>query len=353
MRIRLHSPRRAAILALGLCCALAPQALAAGTPSGTTVSNSAVVDYQVGGIDQDSINSNSADFLVDNKVDLTVTTLDAAAVQVVPGSFAQVLTYSLTNTGNTVQDYSLQALAATGAFFGVTDTFDGTGVALFVDADADDTYTPGTDTATWVDELAADASVTVFIVADIPLGLADADGALYDLLAVTAAGGGAGAQGADIAADDAGAAEDPNAVQIVFADGAGSADAAQDGAFSSRDAFVVVSADLQVAKINTVISDPFNGAVNPKAVPGALVRYSITVDNTGSADADAIALVDPIPGSTTYVAGSITLDTSPLSDGSDADAGDYDVSNTGAVTVNLGSIAPGGSATVTFDVTID
>lgn len=350
---QLRTLRRASALALGLTLALASLALAAGTPSGTVVSNTATLDYTVGGLAQNPVTSNAADFLVDNKVDLTVTTLDAAAVQVIPGAFVQVLTFSVTNTGNTVQDYSLQALAATGVWSGVTDSFDAANVALYVDADADDSYTPGVDTATYVDELAADASVTVFIVADIPLGLADADGALYDLLAVTATGGGAGSQGADIGADDAAVADDPNVVQIVFADGAGSADAAQDGAYSSRDAYVVVSADLQVAKTSTVISDPFNGTTNPKAIPGAQVRYTLTVDNTGSAGADAIALVDPIPASTTYAAGTITLDGTPLSDGADADAGDYDSSNVGSVTVNLGSIAPGGSATVTFDVTID
>lgn len=353
MRKRILNGLGALSVALGLALSLVPAAFAVGTPAGTTVSNSATLDYRVGGLPQNPIVSNSAQFLVDNKLDLVVSTLDGAAVSVIPGATAQVLRYALVNTGNAVQDYALQALPAAGAFFGVTDNFDALNVAVYVDADADGLYTPGVDTAGFVDELAADAMLTIFIVADIPLGLADADGALYDLLAASAVGGAPGSQGALIGADDAAQADDPNLVQLVFADGAGSADAAADGAYSSRDAYQVVTANLLVTKTSTVINDPFNGAANPKAVPGALVRYSISVENTGSAGADLIALVDPIPVATSYATSSITLDGTPLSDGADADAADFGVSNAGAVTVQLGSIAPGGSVTVTFDVTID
>ncbi len=352
MRLRtLH--RSAPVLAAVVLLAWSTIALAVGTPSGTTVSNTATLDYSVGGVGQTPITSNAADFLVDNRVDLTVSTLDATAVQVVPGALAQVLSYSVTNLGNTVQDYSLQALAATGTFFGVTDNFDATGVQVFVDGNSNGSYEPLVDTAGYIDELAADAVITVFIVADIPLGQADDDAALYDLWAQTATGGGGGSQGGDILSDDAATIDDPTIVQIVFGDGAGSADAAQDGAFSSRDAYHVVSATLDVAKTSTVVDDPFNGAVNPKAIPGATVRYSLTVSNTGTADAGNLALVDAMPTNTTYVPGTIVLDGSGLSDAADPDAGDFGVSNAGAVTVTIANLLAGGSATISFDVIID
>lgn len=54
---------------------------------------------------------------------------------------------------------------------------------------------------------------------------------------------------------------------------------------------------LNVSKVSSLISDPVNGATNPKAIPGALVQYLITVTNTGSeaADADSVVVWDDGP----------------------------------------------------------
>jgi len=59
--------------------------------------------------------------------------------------------------------------------------------------------------------------------------------------------------------------------------------------------------------------------------------------------------VDPIPDHTTYVPGSMVLNGAPLTDVADPDAGDYNVTNPGAVTVKVGTISnePGKNA-VTF-----
>lgn len=61
-------------------------------------------------------------------------------------------------------------------------------------------------------------------------------------------------------------------------------------------------ADLVMTKISTVISDPINGVTNPKLIPGAIVRYLITVTNQGNGPVDlstagtpTITLSDPIP----------------------------------------------------------
>lgn len=66
------------------------------------------------------------------------------------------------------------------------------------------------------------------------------------------------------------------------------------------------SATLGMTKAWQVVSDPENGTTNPKAVPGALVRYSITVTNTGpgTVDPNTIVIVDPLPTRVlAYVAG--------------------------------------------------
>jgi uncharacterized repeat protein (TIGR01451 family) len=250
------------------------------------------------------VTSNPTTFVVDNKVDLTVTTVDGAIVSVIPGTFNQVLTYTVTNNGNTVQDYSLQALnSATGAF-GETESFDAVNVRVFVD-DGDNTYTAA-DTDTYIDELAAGATITVFVVADIPLAQVNGDVASYDLVAQTAAGGAGGAQGTDILSDDAGSADDPALVQIVFADGAGSADGARDGRFSSLDGYMVVTADLDAVKTFNVISDPINLAVNPKAIPGATVGYQVLVTNNGTVAADNVEIIDSIPTNNSFLVGTVT-----------------------------------------------
>ena len=48
---------------------------------------------------------------------------------------------------------------------------------------------------------------------------------------------------------------------------------------------------LSVTKVSSLISDPVNGTSNPKAIPGALVEYLITVTNTGPEPADANSVV--------------------------------------------------------------
>jgi len=71
------------------------------------------------------------------------------------------------------------------------------------------------------------------------------------------------------------------------------------------------AAALVMTKVSSVISDPINGATNPKMIPGAIVRYLITITNQGNgpvdtstAGAPTITLVDPIPVALgTYVTG--------------------------------------------------
>lgn len=65
---------------------------------------------------------------------------------------------------------------------------------------------------------------------------------------------------------------------------------------------LAANALLTVSKTSQLISDPSNGTINPKAIPGAVVRYSITVTNTGTlpVDASTIFIDDPVPGAMNY-----------------------------------------------------
>jgi uncharacterized repeat protein (TIGR01451 family) len=60
------------------------------------------------------------------------------------------------------------------------------------------------------------------------------------------------------------------------------------------------NATLVVSKTSTVLSDGISGS-NPKSLPGAIIRYTITVQNTGnlSVDANTIVIVDAFPANFT------------------------------------------------------
>ncbi len=60
---------------------------------------------------------------------------------------------------------------------------------------------------------------------------------------------------------------------------------------------------LRVQKVSEVLSDPVNGNTNPRRIPGAIVRYTISVTNsgTGSPDTASLVLLDPIPANTDLV----------------------------------------------------
>ncbi len=301
-----RTSKLAALLAGATMFGLVTQsALAAGTASGTSIGNLATLSYTVGGVTQTPIGSSATGntvgagtattFVVDNKVNVTVTEGNTTFTTVVPGQLAAVTTFTVTNAGNTTQDFALAAAnAAAGQTLFVpllTDNFDATNVKVFVESGATAGFQAAQDTALFVDELAANGTATVYVVTDIPVAQINNDAALVSLTATTEAGGTAGTQGAVVAetttANTAG-------VDVVFADAAGSDEIARDGKHSARDAYKVVSAIISVAKTVALLCDPFNGSTNPKNIPGAAVQYAITIANTGAAAATLSQVTDSL-----------------------------------------------------------
>ena len=371
-------------LAAILWWGLSSQAFAAGTAASTTISNSASVAYTVGAVPQPVVNSNTAQFLVDRRVNLTVAEVGGTSTSVVPGSTAQVLSFTVTNTSNATLDFRLvatqDATAAATAFADV-DSFDVTGPQVFVDVNGNGTYEAPTDTATFIDELAADGVRTVFIVANIPATVVNGDTAGLTLTAIaaqdaTTSGTGAytatpGVLAADAVQTNTGTTDNATFTDTVFGDAAGDTDAARDGRHSDDDEYDVVTAAIVVVKSSTVVSDPFNGVSFPKAIPGAVIEYCVDVNNTGAAAADSIVLTDGIPANTTYVAGSIKTaatgagstcdvgsgtaedDNAAGADETDPNGGDFSVTTAGAVTVRAPSIGAAARFKATFRVTVN
>ena len=349
-----------------LASIFAPSAFAQETTAGTSINNQATVTYNVGGSPQTS-NSNTATFLVDKKVNLAVAEVGGAATPVSIGDVDKVTTFTVTNLTNSVQDIHLVGDQQTVSIplLG-TDDFNVTNIRVFVDSNGNGTYDAGVDVATFIDELAPDATRTVFIVANIP-NTPGIHTAFVGLKGIVAAGGGVGVLGADLVATSILVADSPTVVDIVFADDANLLDQPRDGAQWAFDAYTVETAAVTMTKTSRVISDPYNLIVNPKAIPGATLEYCMTISNAGPGIATGIALSDALPANTTYVSNSLQVgglgiggvcvlggsfedDNATGADETDLYGGSFDGTTVRAA---VGALLPTGAATVSFRVTIN
>jgi uncharacterized repeat protein (TIGR01451 family) len=114
---------------------------------------------------------------------------------------------------------------------------------------------------------------------------------------------------------------------------------------------------VSVTKVSSVISDPVNGSSpTAKAIPGSVVRYTVTIKNDAAAagNASSVIAADPIPSQLSYVNGSIKLNGVTQIDASDSptDNSNFGVTTAGAVTVDLGTMTPGTTHVITFDTTV-
>jgi len=334
----------------------ATPALAAGTTAGTTITNTATVDYQVGGVAQGQ-QSASNNFTVDRKINLLVEEVGTVTTSVVPGQTNAVTTFQLTNSSNEVLDFALVASQIVGgtASHGGTDTFDASNVRIYRDNtvtgtvgswDVGDTLLTG-----FVDELVVDTAIRLFVVADIPTGLANNAVAGVTLRATAREGGTAASQGAAIT-ETAGA--NTAGKDTVFADIAGvTGDAARDGSHSDNDDYTVQTATLAVTKTSRVISDPFNNTTNPKLIPGAVVEYCIAVANSGSVAATSVVINDAVPAQLLFSAGTILLNgtvTGTTCNADGAAGGSYTAPN---VSGTIATIAAGATRTLVFRATVN
>ncbi|MGX5712115.1 proprotein convertase P-domain-containing protein [Sphingopyxis terrae subsp. ummariensis] len=121
-------------------------------------------------------------------------------------------------------------------------------------------------------------------------------------------------------------------------------------------------ANLLIAKTSSIVSDPVNGTTNPKAIPGATMRYCLLVTNGGSATATAIYVADPLPATTSFVPGSLRSGTScaGATTGEDDNATGADESDPfGAaiagttVSASTAALGPGSAFATVFDVTVN
>lgn len=285
-------------------------ASAIGTDAGVTVSNRATVNYTVGTVAQTPIESSptgnsvpgvgagaNTTFVVDNRINLNVTELSGNATVVGPGQPNVVTAFTVTNTGNATQGYQLVASNLVGgALFGNTDSTDVANLRVFVDnpgaGGTAGVYDAAFDLAANVNTLIEDGSVVVFILADVPVAATNGQFSNVRLQARAAV---AGTNGATLVTESTGA--DTAGVDIVFGD------AGRDALQTADDQYSVLSAALTITKTSTLISDPFNGTTNQKAIPGAVVEYVVSIANNGTASAGSIQLSDTLDGTLSFATG--------------------------------------------------
>lgn len=125
--------------------------------------------------------------------------------------------------------------------------------------------------------------------------------------------------------------------------------------------FSVDAAAVTVAKSMTVQADGVNGA-NFKAVPGAQVRYCVTIANAGPAGAATLTASDSLPATLSYVPGSMTsgADCAAASTVEDDNASGSDESDPvgasfsgGTITISRASLAASSAFAVTYRATIN
>jgi uncharacterized repeat protein (TIGR01451 family) len=339
---------------LAVSAIAASPAFAAGTTAGTTITNQVTLDYKVGGVDQNQVSASDS-FTVDRKVNLLVTENGSATTSVSPGQLAAVTSFSVANTSNAPLDLALAVTQLSGgsAAHGGTDNFNVTGPKMYVDTNSNGSYDPGTDVEiTYLDQLAADDSKTVFVVANVPLGRSTGDVAGIRLTATASEATAAGSLGATVT-QTSGA--NTSGVDTVFADTAADGNVLRDGIHFDEDDYTVLAAALTATKTSRVISDPFNGSTNPKMIPGAVVEYCIAVANAaGSATATGISVSDALPGETTYDASfGIKLNGTVTAGSCNADGASGGSYASGTVSGTLSDIAAGVARTLVFRVTVN
>lgn len=298
-------------------------AVAVGTPAGSIIDNTATVDLLDGGTPV-TVTSNVDTFPVDEILDLTLVPNDAAPVNATSPDSNVPLSFTLTNTGNGPEPFRLTFDNLPGG-----DDFNPQNVRIYLD-DGDGVFDGG-DTLYVLDSnnplLAADAARVLFIVSDVPASLASGDEGLVRLTATAQTGSGpagttftgAGESGVDAVTGATTATDD------------------------AENSYVVAQITSTLTK-----SQSFTGV----PVSGTVVTYTLVFNLSGSGSAGNLVISDPIPALTTYVPGSLTLNSVALTDSADADEGTFTGTQV-EVRPNGGALAAPSVQTITFAVTIN
>jgi len=365
---------------------LSGHAFAIGTAANTNIENEATLTFTVNSVPQE-LQRDTAEFVVDNKIDLNLVWNDGSATKAVPKENNVAISYRIYNAGNSLQSYKLTAThmgtdgTAVGSSGYSTEYQNGASPAVAFPATPGYTYSfyqedgttagfqIGEDTnlgaaaitgdiapvATQADlSDVAKGTIIYLVVSNILDDAFDADILGFELTADAYTSSTATtpnvAEVQDTGADIA------NQVQAVFAD------TGKDGEETTQSAIEIESAKLAITKSVEVISDPFSSS-NPKAIPGATLRYTIELSNTGRLAADSVQVIEDLTkADDSFNENLVELDRATIDNLTTVDAtsstSQADFITNGVLTVDYNSI-PAGSVstpttrTITFEIEID
>ncbi|MEH6346456.1 MAG: hypothetical protein V7785_15285 [Bermanella sp.] len=390
-------------LIAGASIGMSGQAFSATTTAGITITNQTILSYDVSSTPQEDVPV-STSFQVDNKVDMELQD-NTVSPSIVPGATA-TYTYTLSNSGNDSQVFALSLGNSADAvsddgdidFSSITVSYNGA-------PDAGDSITYGTFSNAIYLTIPKDETATFTASFTFPKYFTDGttlieDGDDFNFLAsVTAVADDAGTALADHTSENKNdtSGGTPNLTArtlIVKAENASvlatsDTDGANDGSDTVISDSSVVTARFTPSSSDTVTSGPsltvlvlddpicnvFDGApadtdsyyasyaVNtvttcasatapsgykPKAIPGALVEYTITAYNAGSVDADNVDFVQDIADSATYTTflQSGTIGNIATSQGTSSVSTDI-------LTVNAGTVVQATTVTITFTAIVE
>ena len=209
----------------------------------------------------------------------------------------------MTNSGNGPEAFRLVMDSVIGA-----DDFDPTPASpsIYFDTDASGDLSPGdTPYTVGINDplLNPDTSITVLVVNDIPATVVDGNVGITRLTADARTGSGTSG--------------------MIFAgQGAGGTDAVvgMSGAVAGSTGQYQVAGVTVSAVKSQVVVDQFGGA---RPLPTARINYTVTVQAVGTGSAANTVFSDNIPANTTYVPGTLSLNSTLLSDTAADDAGEF------------------------------
>jgi len=295
--MKIASNKTGLVVRLGALVAallIGQQALAAGTRAGTVVENTATVGYEVNTIIQAPVNSNTVTFVVDRRVDFTLTLLSTPDLEpVTPGGTDYFVDFLLTNVSNSDLDFDLSlAETANGVSVDATGT-DDADMGTVDYAISGNTVAGGNPDPVRgvnngiIDELASDAAIRIRVFGDAAATLLNGQVAGVELTATAFEAGGAGL-GAVLNYGGG----NTDALENVDANGNGGVQIAVDG-------FIVEAAALSATKSSIVVSDPLGSGL---VIPGAVLQYEIVVSNAaGSQAASNVVISDTIDGDVVFL----------------------------------------------------
>ncbi|CAA6813296.1 MAG: Unknown protein [uncultured Thiotrichaceae bacterium] len=320
---------------------------AAGILAGTSIKNTVEVTYFINdSTDQSKTEYASSAFTVDEIINVSVVSLDTPARVVATPATDVVLSYQITNTGNGNEAYKLEMNPLVSG-----DEFEPNNLKLWIETNdlpglqsTDTPYINAIASSSIATDneghplLTADQSIIAYIEATIPPLLNKDDEGHVALSAVSTTPG---------------ATTKPlgGVLENVGDKGTALVNLVELGTASAVGIYQVSPVQLNLHKTVLSVVDPFGGDT---VITNAKVTYQINIDVVGdNGTIEQIVIQDPTPDNMNYIAGSMFLNGTALSDQQDADVGDFNQSRHDAITLSLGDVSAPTSHVLTISYKIN